>query len=191
MMVAVLVASLASVSCAWAQESGATTFQVTGYHVTGDLPVEIKNIDALLATYTGEHNNTEGLQEAADTLEKKIHERGYTFVRVVIPRQPLDDGDIELRVVSFMLDKINISGNVHFGEDNIRASLPHLVQGKTPNMRSLARNLDAGRIHPARKSKITFVASADPGKLDANVQVSDRKPSSFFSWLPKRFFIFN
>jgi hemolysin activation/secretion protein len=181
--VCLLATGLTLNTAAWGQDNAAVAFTVTGFDVTGEAPVEIEDTDSLLAPFLGEHGNTEGLQNAADTLEKAFHDLGYTFVRVVIPRQPLDDGTIELSVVSFVLDKISIAGNAYFDEENIRASLPSLVAGESPNRKHLARNLDAGRIHPSRKEKITFKASTIPGKVDASVQVSDRKPISFFTWL--------
>ncbi|MFT5113444.1 MAG: hemolysin activation/secretion protein [Parasphingorhabdus sp.] len=165
------------------QASSSVSFDVTGYTITGELPGNIRNVDSLLAPYTGTFNNTEGIQDAADTLEKALHAKGYTFVRIVIPRQPLDDGEIELQVLSLTLDKISISGNQNFGRENIRNSLPSLVHGESPNRNALARNLDVGRVHPSRKEKITFTASDLPGKVDAQIQVQDQKPSKVFSWL--------
>ncbi|MGE4111515.1 MAG: POTRA domain-containing protein, partial [Burkholderiales bacterium] len=120
-------------SAAPAQDSG-PRFAVSGYSVEGDNPLSAAETQSLLASYTGEAVTLDQLQSAAGALESALKDRGFSFLRVVIPPQDAQ-GVITLRVLAFKLNAVNISGNKDFSNDNIRASLPALQSGATPNLR--------------------------------------------------------
>ncbi len=170
-------------SIADADPQQSTTISITGFDITGVNPVVDRDYSDVLDRYLGEGVTIDGLQDAAKALEQAIHTEGYTFVRVVLPRQPLDDGTIELRVVPFVVDRVTISGNDHFGDTTIRSSLPGLVEGETPNTKHLSRSLAVAREHPTRQQKVTFAAAEEAGRIDARIEVEDSDPSSVFTWL--------
>jgi len=158
-------------------------FNITGFTVTGENPLSVKSTQKVLAPFTGEHEGIERLQSAGAALEQAIRDKGYNFSRVVLPQQSLSDGTIELRVVTFKIGRITIKGARHSDEANIRASLPGLIEGVTPNTRKLSRSIAIGKKQPSKATRLTFNASESRGEVDARITVKDRKPWQVFSWL--------
>lgn len=157
-------------------------FAVSGYRVQGDNPLGSDDTARLLAPYTGEAVTLDRLREAAAALEAALKERGYGFVRVVVPPQDAS-GTIALRVLSFRLGAVNIAGNTKFDTANIRRSLPTLVPGESPNLRGIARNQAHANDHPAKRVEVTMKQGKAPDTVDADVKVEDSDPRQFFATL--------
>jgi hemolysin activation/secretion protein len=168
---------------AFASEYEKLTIDVAEYLVVGDNPLDERRTQALLKPFVGPDREVKSLQNAAKMLQDAIHQRGLTFVRVVLPRQRLESGTITLRVVHFSLTGVTVQGNEHFEDKQILASLPQLRFGESPNTRALSKALSVVRQHPSRKQKVTFSAANAPRTISARVQVDDRDPVSVFTWL--------
>ena len=155
------------------------SFTVNEFVVSGDNPLGDRAL-AILKPYAGEQSGLEGLSAAADALEQALIDAGYSFHRVSLPPQPLDSGRVELRVVAFVLGKIDIEGNRFFDRDNILNALPQLQPGAAPNTRLLGRSLDMANEHPARQIQLTFRESDQPDAIDAALSVGDSSPQIYF-----------
>jgi len=166
-----------------ASAAEAIKFNVTGFVVTGENPLSKNATQKVLAPFSGEQEGIEGLQSAGNALEQSLRDKGYNFVRVVLPQQSLSDGVIELRVVAFKVGRVTIEGARHYDEANIRYSLPGLVEGRAPNTRKLSRSIAVGRKQPSKSTRLTFNTSEKRGEVDARISVKDRKPWQVFSWL--------
>ena len=169
-----------------AQEIPTVTFFIERYVVEGENPLGDAETQAALAPFTGEQEGLNALQDAAKALEAIMRERGYTFHRVIIPAQRATEGEFQLEVLSFKLDEVDVQGNVHFTDENIRASLPVLVPGATPNARLLSRFVQAANEHPSKRLNVTVRQSKKPDHIDAVVEVRDIKPQQFFMSLNNR-----
>lgn len=176
-------ALLASFAAAWtaAEEVPVTRFTVSGFTVEGDNPLPAADTQRLLAGFTGEHAGVDGLLAAADALEQALAAAGFSFHRVTLPPQTLDGGTVRLRVLAFRIGEITIRGQRHFSADNVRASLPALAAGRTPDTRRLARALAVANRHPAKRLRIDLKESAQPDAVDAEVVVVDRRPWQVFA----------
>ncbi|MGY8994489.1 MAG: POTRA domain-containing protein, partial [Rhodospirillales bacterium] len=64
-------------------------FQVVGFSVVGADPLNANEAKMLLASFIGEHEGLDGLLAAADALEQRLADRGYSFHRVSLPQQTL------------------------------------------------------------------------------------------------------
>lgn len=157
-------------------------FAVSGYAVEGENPLLPGETAALLARFTGEALTLEDLREASGALENAIRERGYGFKRVVLPPQDASR-TITLRVLTFRLGAVNVAGNSHFDTDNIRASLPALRPGESPNLREIARNQAHANDHPAKQLSVTMREGRARDTVDADVKVEDGTPLQFFASL--------
>jgi hemolysin activation/secretion protein len=62
------------------------------------------------------------------------HARGYNVVTVQLPEQELNGGVVRLNVIQARLSRLTVSGNRYYSEQNIRAGLPTLQPGQTPNL---------------------------------------------------------
>lgn len=167
---------------AWAQGATEPRFAVTGYKVDGDNPLSSAATQSLLAPFTGEAVTIDRLQAAASALESGLKDRGFGFLRVIIPPQDAQ-GVITLRVLAFKLNAVNVSGNQHFDTANILASLPALQTGETPNLREIARAQALANDHPAKQVSVTIQQGKAPDTVDAAVKVDDAKPLQFFASL--------
>ncbi len=161
---------------------GAPQVVVKGYRVEGANPLGEARVQAVLAPFAGSAVGLERLQAAAEALEAALRESGYGFYRVILP--PQDVGEIiTLKVLAFALDKVTVKGLEFFSEPNIRASLPALREGASPNTMTLARDLALANENPSKRVVAAFRPGEKPDTLDANLEVSDSRPLSAFAQL--------
>ena len=130
--------------------------------------------------FVGEQSGLEGLSAAADALERAIISAGFSFHRVSLPPQQLTSGTVEFQVVSFSIGSINISGNEHFDEQNIKNSLPLLKTGSTPNTKALSRSLKLANNHASKNIVLKFKEGEAEDAIDAELTVQDQSPQLVF-----------
>jgi hemolysin activation/secretion protein len=155
---------------------------VSGFRVEGENPLSPEATQRLLAPFAGEAVTIDRLQAAASALEAALKDRGYSFLRVVLPPQDAK-GEITLRVLSFRLGAVNIAGNRRFDNANVLRSLPSLRPGETPNLREIARNQSHVNDHPAKQVSVTMQQGKAPDTVDAAVKVEESDPLQFFATL--------
>jgi hemolysin activation/secretion protein len=151
-------------------------FDVTRYKVEGNSilgPVQVTNI---LKPYTGVQRDFGDFQQAMEALEMAYRDLGYTMVTVMLPEQELGGDEVRLQVIEPKITAIKITGNSHFGRENILASLPTLQIGVTPRINDISANLRAANENPAKKMTLQFKAPDKPEELDAELQIKDQKP---------------
>ena len=165
-----------------AQEPPPVKFTVAHFQVEGDNPLDKSATDAALAPFLGEYASIDGLLAAKDALEHAFAAAGFSFHRATLPPQALDSGVVILKVASYNVGDVKVSGNQHFSTDNIRASLPKIVGGSAPDLREVSRSLAVANQHPHKKLQVTLRDSeATPDSLDAVVKVQDQKPWNLFA----------
>ncbi|MBX3665457.1 MAG: ShlB/FhaC/HecB family hemolysin secretion/activation protein [Burkholderiales bacterium] len=174
--------ALPGVPDARAQGATEARFAVTAYAVEGDNPLAPGETQSILAPFAGEAVTIDRLQAAAGALEAALKDRGYGFLRVVVPPQDAQ-GVITLRVLSFKLGAVNLAGNRRFDDANVRRSLPALKPGETPNLRGIARNQAQVNDHPAKQVSVTVQQGKAPDTVDAAVKVEEGDPLQFFATL--------
>lgn len=177
-----LSAALALSVIGTALAQGDLRFAVAGLRVEGDSPLTDAEAQAVLAPFAGPEATIDRLQAAAAALEEAIKARGFGFVRVVVPPQDTG-GVITLRVLAFRLGEVAVRGNAAFSEANVRASLPALRPGESPNLREIARDQALANEHPAKQVNVTMRQGASPDTVDAEVAVRDQAPLRFFGSL--------
>lgn len=156
-------------------------FFVKKFSIQGDSPLDSQDIEALLKPYEHQQYNLEQLQSVAKILEQKIRSEGYAFYRVVLPPQTLMDEEIQLKVISFAVNKINVEGVKYFDKSNILNSLPKLKTGESPDTQALANALKMTNRHPFKELQLTFKQSDEmPDSIDAKVTVIEQRPYQAF-----------
>jgi hemolysin activation/secretion protein len=154
--------------------------EVTGFAVEGDNPLGREETQRILAPYAGAHAGIAGLEAAADALEQAIRARGLAFHRVVLPPQTPRDGTVVLRVLRFVLGRVEVKGAAHFSEANVLRSLPALRTGEVPSPDALARSLAIANDNPAKQTLLTMREGTREGTVDAEVSVRDANPRQTF-----------
>ena len=164
-----------------AQEPPPVKFTVTHFEVEGDNPLDKATTDAALAPFLGEYASIDGLLAAKDALEHSFAAAGFSFHRATLPPQALDTGVVVLKVASYNVGDVKVSGNQHFSTETIRASLPKILGGSTPDLTEVSRSLAVANQHPHKKLRVTLRDSeTTPDSLDAVVNVQDQKPWNLF-----------
>jgi hemolysin activation/secretion protein len=159
------------------------SFSVTEFSITGENPISTEKTNQALSLFLGEHQGLEGLIEAAAELEVAILNAGFSFNRVLLPPQTLQDGVVELKITKIKLANIEVEGNQHFSDENIINSIPGLVTGTVPDTRELSRQLIVANNHPSKIVTIRMKQSKEPESVDAVLNVQDQRPWQIFSVL--------
>lgn len=174
---------LISATVASADDVPVVRFEVDAFAVEGENPIDAATTDEILQPYTGAHAGVDGLLAAADALEQALAARGYGFHRVVLPPQKLNEGTVTLQVTILTLGEVSVTGNERVSEQRVRAMLPALEPGVTPNTREVGRALDFANTSPARTLYLTMREAREAGAIDAEVRVEERRPWLLFSAL--------
>lgn len=155
-------------------------FDIARYRVEGNTLLAQEEVERIVASFTGRGRDFGDVQRALEALQEAYRAKGYSAVQVYLPEQELARGEVQLRVIEARIAKLEVSGNKHFEEANIRRSLPALAAGSTPNANVIAKNLKLANENPAKQTNVTLRAGAKEGEVDARVDVTDENPSKWF-----------
>ncbi len=159
------------------------TFSIKSYVVTGNTILAQDEVLRLVAPFTGDKRVYGDIQKALEALEGAYRSRGFSAVQVFVPEQTLDTGSVKLGVIEAKIAAIKIEGHAFFDEANIRAALPSLQTGKTPNARDIAANVRVANENPARQVDVVLGVGDKEDEVNASVTVSDSAPGKFISSL--------
>jgi len=164
----------AAVSAAWADDE--VRFPISRFDVSGNTLLAPAEVQAALGPYTGQGRDFGDVQRALEALEALYHARGYKVVTVQLPEQELNGGVVRLNVIQARVSRVSVSGNRWFSEQNIRAALPTLQPGQTPNLQAVSANLRLVNENPARKVKLNLAGGEADDEVEARVEVVDESP---------------
>ncbi len=159
------------------------TFEIRSFAVSGNTILPQAEVERLVAPFTGPKRVYGDIQKALEALEGAYRTRGFSAVQVFVPEQTLDTGSVKLNVIEAKISVIKIEGHAFFDEANIRAALPSLTKGKTPNARDIAANVRVANENPARQVDVVLGAGENEDDVNATVTVSDSRPVKFISSL--------
>ena len=151
-------------------------FDIARFDITGSHLLSPPEMDALVAPFVGPGRIFGDIQKALHALENAYHAKGYGAIQVAVPEQELSDGVVHLTITESTIGAISIHGNHWFNDDNVRAALPALQPGQSPNMRRIAENIEVANENPAKNVNVTLAMSDDETKINADVRVVDESP---------------
>jgi hemolysin activation/secretion protein len=158
-------------------------FEIQRYIVEGNTLLAQKDIDKILAPFSGKDRDFGDIQRALESLQDAYAARGYNAVRVSVPEQDIRAGQVRLRVVEARVRRVKVDGNRFFNEKNVRAGLPALKEGTSPNTRAISKDAQLVNENPAKQVSVALQAADDPGQVDATVRVTDEKPSRISAYV--------
>ncbi|AYQ30305.1 MULTISPECIES: ShlB/FhaC/HecB family hemolysin secretion/activation protein [unclassified Polaromonas] len=151
-------------------------FDITRFQVEGNTLLPAAEVERLVAPAAGPKRTFADIQLAVEALQEGYRKAGYTTVLVSVPEQELAGGAVRLLVRESVISSITISGNEHFDEANIRASLVRLQVGRTPSLGAISESIQLANESPAKQVAVTLAEGDKPGTIDAKVLVTDNKP---------------
>jgi hemolysin activation/secretion protein len=158
-----------------APTSATPSFAIRGFEVKGDNPLSASQTSAVLAPFLRNDATIDTLQKATTALETALRDAGYGLHKVSLP--PQDVGDkVSLEIVKFVIGRVTVTGQQHFSESNIRASLPELSEGTSPNFKRLAVQTALANDNPSKQVTVSLKESDEADKIDATILVRDARP---------------
>lgn len=151
-------------------------FKVNHFTVEGVSPLPQALINDYFKPLENKTYTLKELQEVSKALEQLIHEQGYLFYQVIVPPQTLSSGAVKLKVITFSLGKIDVTGNQYFSNENIMDSLPPLRTSESPNTATLAEAIKVANKHPSKQVQVTFKPSKTADEIDADISTTDQRP---------------
>ena len=151
-------------------------FDITRFAVEGNTLLTQARVDEAVTPFRGPGRVYGDIQQALEALENAYRSAGYTAVQVSVPEQELTGGVVRLQVVETVVGKVVVSDNRHFSEQNIRASIPQLVEGSAPNLRRISESVQLANDNPAKQVNVTLTASESTNQIDAAITVKDDNP---------------
>ena len=153
--------------------------EIVRFAVDGNTLLKPDEIDRALAPHVGKQKDFSDIQRALEVLEQVYREKGYGVVQVLLPEQDITRGVIRLHVKEPRIGKVVVEGNRNFSAANVRASLPALLPGATPNSQEVVRNLQLLSEHSAKKTTVMLKSGVTADELDAMVNVRDERPLKY------------
>lgn len=154
-------------------------FPISRFAVEGATLMPPDRIDETLAPFTGGERTLADVQRARAALEAAYGRLGYGATQVVVPAQEVAGGVVRLRVIEGRVTGVNIEGNRHFDDANIRRSLPALVERAPVDTGRLARELRLANESPVKQTTVVLKGGAEEGDVTAQVRVEDQRPWRF------------
>lgn len=154
-------------------------FSIKQYEIEGATLLSVVELSEVLAPYVGEGKQFLDVQSALQAVEKAYAQKGYTAVHVVLPEQQLEQGTVRLRVIESRFAEVNVKDNRYVSAENVLHALPSVRTGNAPSSKQIARELNLANENPARQLNVVLKGNDQEGKVDANVVVTDTKPSSW------------
>ena len=153
-------------------------FDIARFAVEGNTLLPGKQIDAVLAPFTGKDRGMADVQGAVKALQDEYQREGYVAVLVTVPEQEVRGGEVRLRVSEAHIARVRVQGNRFFDEANIRRSLSALKEGTSPNTRKLSESAQLANENPAKHAAISLRAM-DRQNVEATIGITDENPRTF------------
>jgi hemolysin activation/secretion protein len=154
-------------------------FTIEHYIVEGATLLSKTELDAAVAPYVGKNKDFSDVQRALEAVEAAYSKRGYSAVRVQLPEQELEKGTVRFRVVESRFGKVTVKDNHFVSEANALNAIPSVRPGRAPRTRQISRELKLANENPARHMNVVLKGGEKDDQVDANVIVTDSKPSSW------------
>jgi hemolysin activation/secretion protein len=159
------------------------SFEIARYQVEGNTLLDGRAIEKILAPYTGRARTFADIEQARVALQQAFDSAGFGAVQVLLPEQELKQGMVRIQVIEARIGSVSVSGNQSFSESNIRASVPGLRVGASPNTRRIAESLHVANENPVKQTSLQMKTGAKAGEVDATLRVSDERPWKLFATL--------
>lgn len=161
----------------------APRFDIAAYRIEGNTLIDDTALQEAVRPYAGSGRDFGDVQRAIEAIEQRYAGAGWGSVQVLLPEQTLESGTVRIRIVEARIGKIAVEGRQHFGEENIRASVPGLRPGTTPRPLDMQESVRLANENPAKQTAIVLRAGENEGEVEALLRVADQPPRRFSAFL--------
>lgn len=154
------------------------SFVIRGFDITGDNPLADGDVSRILAPFLRTDATIDTLQRATAALEAALKDKGFSLYKVALPPQEVGKS-VTLNIVKFVIGKVTIEGRDRYSESNIRASIPELKEGASPNFQALAVQTTIANESQGKQLQVALKESEEADKIDVRIIVKETKPWNF------------
>jgi len=154
-------------------------FTIKEFILDGGSLLSKEEFNAAVAPFVGKDKDFSDIQHALEAVEDAYAKRGYTAVSVLLPEQEMVNGMIHFHVIESHFGKVTVKDNKFVSEANALNAIPSVRSGGVPRSKVIARELKLANENPARQMNVVLKAGAKEDEVDANVIVTDSKPSNW------------
>lgn len=156
-------------------------FAIRQIQVEGNSLLPAGAIDSLLKDFTGADRSFADIEAARRALEARYLDAGYSTVRVVLPEQEISAGTVRLVVQEMKLGSVELLAARYHDIDNVRATVPALVEGSVPDTVAVAESLRLANENPSKQTHVLLKPDPDGRRVDALLRLEDEKPWKVFT----------
>ena len=150
----------------------AAVLEVSGFQVSGNTLLSSETLQQVLASFKGRRTLAE-LQAAARAVQRRYTTEGYGGVVAYLPPQGGVSGQVHIAVLEGQVASVTVRGQAAFDEATIRASLPALQVGTTPNLRQIDLQMQIANENPARQTRVLLKPGVRAGETAAEVNLAE------------------
>ena len=181
LLAGLLLASLAAALPLAAQAQSAETATAAGpdalvsvraFKVDGNTLLDAALVQSTLQAWLGERSLAD-LRQAAQAVQGLYARAGYGAVVAYLPPQPVANGTLTIAVVEGKVGRVTVQGAQRLSPARIRAALPTLVEGRTPQLRRIDAELQMANENPSRTLGVLLGPGGAPGEVEATVKIEE------------------
>lgn len=146
--------------------------------VDGNTVLANGEIQEVLWPFLGLNKSPEDVENARQALEKYYQQQGYKTVSVIIPKQIVKDGIVNLQVVEGKVRRLSVIGSKYHSLTRIKGQLSEFKEGKVPNFNQVQEqvkqaNTSADKVVTPNLKAVNGVGTA---LIDVDLTVEDKLP---------------
>lgn len=166
-------APVAGPAAADASPADATRVAVQSFRIDGNTLLDGALLQATVRPWLGQRTLAE-LRQAAQAVQALYGQAGYGAVVAYLPPQAPASGELLIQVIEGRVGRISVMGQRRLSAERVRAALPTLVPGATPQVQRIDAELQIANENPSRVIGVLLSPGAAPGEVHANVQVDEQ-----------------
>ncbi|MDD5085081.1 MAG: ShlB/FhaC/HecB family hemolysin secretion/activation protein [Candidatus Omnitrophica bacterium] len=150
-------------------------FTLSDITVTDCTVFKPEELRPLYESYLGKQVSFKEIQEIADKIKAKYHEKGYLTTIAYIPEQEIKEGKVEIKVAEGRMGELKIDGNKSFSTSQLERYF-HTKKNEILNIKKLQRDILRLNQNPDLEIKSIISAGKEPGTSDVTLKVTERFP---------------
>ncbi len=152
-------------------------FDIWEIQVEGSELLPATAIEKAVYPHLGEDRDIDDVEAARAAVEEAFREAGYATVLVNIPEQDVANAVVRLEVLEGRVANLRVVGSRYFSLGRIKAAVPALASGQSPNLPAVQQQLTAlNKQSVDRKISPVLKPGRGPGTVDVDLKVEDKLP---------------
>ena len=159
----------------------ADRFAIQGFNIKGVATLSEDEIRLATQGHVGSDKSFGDIQQVIDAIEARYRDKGFGAVQVLLPEQDISQGTVAIDIVETPIGNVVVRGNSQYSAANIRRSIPGLVEGKTPNAKTISQNVQLANENQGKQVDVVLAVGKADNTVDARIEVKEDRTRRFFA----------